>query len=252
MVDLLDGGLLKGPRSALSATVALHTHEGMIREGHIVDVIVSPGTASRAFGFVGHVGMVEYRQRSRGFVQMVEVDSFGVDDPTPHTIRYHGRGPAVAPSSALTLDPVELGEVSVGHAPAQPRDDAALMSEMAGVIAATIPAVAVPRPRVPELGDDPVENLRRLFDLTFAELANVFGISERHAHRWQRDGVPAERRSTIDALQAIGLTVIGGLGPVGAKAWLYSGTPTGAQLVQTGRVAELAARAEAEKDSRFT
>jgi hypothetical protein len=260
MTDLLDELVTwRGGVAGCGATIALHTHEGMIREGHVVTVLVSPGTASHAFGFHEHgvmplLGQVEYLRRSRGFVQMVEFGAFAAEPPPAPMWRYYGHpGVTVHADPMIPLDipwSAEPGESRVGlDAPA---DDTQRMTGMAQAMAAAAPAVAVARPEVPELGDEPIENLRRLFDLTYAEVGALVGISERHAHRWHTDGVPEERRSVVDALQAIGLTVIGGLGPAGAKAWLRAGTPSGVQLVQTGRVAELAQRADAEKDSPFT
>jgi hypothetical protein len=263
MTDLLDERVTFGGAAArCGATIALHTHEGMIREGHVVTVLVSPGTASHAFGYhepggLPLGGMVEYLRRSRGFVQMVEFGAFAADPPSAPMWRHYGHsgfGLAVHTDPLIPLDmpwsatPVELESVAADP----PADDTQRMTAMAQAVAATAPAVAVERPQVPELGDEPIENLRRLFDLTYADIGTLFGISERHAHRWHTHGVPAERRSDVDALQAIGLTVIGGLGPAGANEWLRAGTPTGVELVQTGRVAELAQRADAEKDTVFT
>jgi hypothetical protein len=113
-------------------------------------------------------------------------------------------------------------------------------------------AVAVERPPVPELTDRPLENARRLFGLTVGQLADLFGVTERQMHRYLRDGLPENRRALADALTAVGLTVIGGLGAEGARRWLFSGEPTGAQLAKRGGIAELAARAEGLRDSPIT
>ena len=113
-------------------------------------------------------------------------------------------------------------------------------------------AVAVERPAVPELIDRPAENVRRLFGLTVGQLAELFGVTERQMHRYLREGLPEGRRALADALVAVGLTVIGGLGADGARAWLHSGRPTAAQLARDGRIAELTARAEALRDSPVT
>jgi DNA-binding transcriptional regulator YiaG len=259
MDDLLEGGIVARLGQECSATVAMHTHEGMIREGHIVDILISPGTVSHAFGgaetLIETEGGVAYRYLSRGFVQMVEVDSLPIDACSVKTLRYNRRrivdtGDRFATDSEIVAErreqPGPLAD------PPPPRSDAEVMTAIAREVAATAPAVAVPRPQVPQLGAEPVENLRRLFNLTYPDLARLFGISERHAHRWQRDGIPEERRAAVDALQAIGLTVIGGLGPAGARAWLRTGSPSGEQLVKAGKLAQLAARADAEKDSPFT
>lgn len=126
------------------------------------------------------------------------------------------------------------------------------VARIAEQVLAGNPSRAVARPTVPTIGDNRVVNLLGLFDLTVGEFARLFGISERHAHRWRARGVPASRRPELEALQAIGMTVIGGLGPAGAKSWLNSGEPSGAELVRQRRFGDLAARAEAVKDSPFT
>jgi hypothetical protein len=256
MVDLIEGEILARLGRERSATVAMHAHEGMIREGHIVNVLVSPGTVSRAFDFdnthtlVEDDVVVQYRQRSSGFIQIVEVDSLAIDTTNVRSLRYSVNRRADDAEHRLLIDTQIFQDPAPDPPP--PRDDAEVMAEMARAVAAATPAVAVERPQVPELGDEPVENLRRLFDLTYADIGRLFGISERHAYRWQREGVPKDSRSAVDALQAIGLTIIGGLGPAGAKAWLNSGSPPGVELVQTGAIAQLARRAEADKESPYT
>jgi hypothetical protein len=116
-----------------------------------------------------------------------------------------------------------------------------------------VPAyVAVGRHDVPDLTDEPLENVRRLFGLTVAQLADLFSVTERQMHRYLREGLPEARRSLADALVAIGLTVIGGRGVDGARAWLYGGRPPRAELTKQGRIHELADEADAYRDSPFT
>jgi hypothetical protein len=229
MVDLLDRDADVPSSPTGSATVALHTHEGMIREAGVVDLEMSEGTESRAFAIGGIMHWIRV-------VQRVDID-----------IRADDLGAEMGRAVVGLLDR-RLGnggdEDNV--------DEAAGMVGLARTIAAQRPAAAVERPQLPQLGDEPVENIRHLFDLTFADVGRLFGISERHAHRWHRSGVPEDRRHLVDALQAVGLTVIGGRGPAGARAWLRSGDPSGETLVQTGRIDELAARANAGRDSIFT
>jgi hypothetical protein len=102
------------------------------------------------------------------------------------------------------------------------------------------------------LTDDSLENTRRLFALTVAQLAELFGVTERQMHRYLREGLPDNRRALADALTAVGLTVIGGLGAHGARRWLYSGEPTAAELAERGRIDELTTRAQALRDSPVT
>lgn len=227
MVDVLDRDA-EVPSSATGrATVALHTHEGMIREACVVDVKMSERTESRAFAIRGLMNWIRVVQRVD-----IRADDLGAET-----------GRAV----------VRLLDRQLGNGGGEDDvDETAGMVGMARTIAAQRPAAPVERPQLPQLGDEPVENIRRLFDLTFADVGRLFGISERHAHRWQRSGVPEDRRHAVDALQAVGLTVIGGRGPAGARAWLRAGDPSGETLVQSGRIDELAARANAGRDSIFT
>jgi hypothetical protein len=110
-------------------------------------------------------------------------------------------------------------------------------------------AVAVERPRVPELTGDPVEDVRALYGLTNAQLAALLGVTERQMYRMQSERVSSERRERLDALIALGLILIGGLGPDGARRWLESGDPSGSELLRQGRYAELRQRAEGLRDS---
>jgi hypothetical protein len=91
-----------------------------------------------------------------------------------------------------------------------------------------------------------------LFALTVGQLGDLFGVTERQAHRYLREGLPENRRSLANALTAAGLTVIGGLGAHGAQRWLFSGAPTAAQLAASGQIDELRERAEALRDSPAT
>ncbi|MGO9496649.1 MAG: MerR family transcriptional regulator [Solirubrobacteraceae bacterium] len=114
-------------------------------------------------------------------------------------------------------------------------------------------AIAVPRPEVPALGDSPLENVKTLFGLTAGELARLFGVTERQVRRYLAEGnLPRSRQRLAEALMAVGLTVIGGLGTTGAREWLYGGEPSAAELAGQGRIDELASRAYALRDSPFT
>ena len=222
MPDLLDSDIAEYLKVA-GGTVALHRHQGMVDAAHSAGMIVTVQTASL-------VQPYEDWRRTRGIMTIVRIWDY-----QPPELR----------SADITVD-------HAGAEPVQVDDDDAIMTRIAEQVAATQPAVTVERPTVPELGSDPVANIRRLFDLTYLDLASLFNISERHAHRWQSRGVPADRRRDVDALQAIGLTIVGGIGPAGARAWLRAGDPSGEDLVRTGRFDELAQRAESEKDSPFT
>ncbi|MEA2270535.1 MAG: hypothetical protein QOC64_3145 [Solirubrobacteraceae bacterium] len=139
-----------------------------------------------------------------------------------------------------------------GEGDAGPSDAEAMAAIARDIIAGEGPAVVSARPQVPEPADEPVENVRRLFGLSDAEFARLFAITEGDAQAWQRDGVPADRRPAVDALQAAGVTIVGGLGAQGAHAWLRAGAPSSAELLTSGRLDELVARADESLDSPFT
>jgi hypothetical protein len=111
------------------------------------------------------------------------------------------------------------------------------------------PAVAVERPEVPETTGDPLDDVRALYGLTYAHLASLLGVTERQVHRLDAERLSPERRELLDALVAVGLIIIGGLGPGGAWRWLETGSPPGIQLLHESRYAELRARAERLRDS---
>ena len=58
MVDVLDRDAEVSSSATGSATVALHTHEGMIREACVVDVKMSERTESRAFAIRGFMNWI--------------------------------------------------------------------------------------------------------------------------------------------------------------------------------------------------
>ena len=154
----------------------------------------------------------------------------------------------------------ELFRGAFAAAAESPQDDAEdvpgepplAMEQMARSMTDVAAAVPVAHPTVPELTEEPLENVRRLFALTVGQVGDLFGVTERQAHRYLREGLPENRRSLANALTAAGLTVIGGLGAHGARRWLFSGSPTAAQLAASGQIDELRERAEALRDSPAT
>jgi AraC-like DNA-binding protein len=148
----------------------------------------------------------------------------------------------------------EAGSAGGEQAAAEPLEDADLGLEgMARAMTSVPAAVAVEPAAVPELTASSLENTKRLFALTVGELADIFGVTERQMHRYLREArLPDGRMQLANALAAVGLTIIAGLGPEGAHKWLYTGAPTGAELARAGRIEELAARAESLRDSPFT
>ena len=101
---------------------------------------------------------------------------------------------------------------------------------------------------MPELTGDRVADVRALYGLTYAQLASLVGVTERQVHRLNAGRLTPERRGLLDALVAVGLILIGGLGPEGAWRWLETGSPR-IELSRQGRFAELRTRAERLRDS---
>jgi hypothetical protein len=202
----------------------------------------APGAHESAFRVLGDVSaehrVVEVSQDSLG---MLYLDPFAIDvsAPSPFTIDPLASDPD---ASSVGDSRVEQGDVPMSTA----------MQRLAQSMTDIDDAVPVARPEVPELSDRPLENVRRLFALTVAQLGDLLGVTERQAHRYLSEGLPEGRRPLAEALTAVGLTVIGGLGADGAREWLYSGKPTGAQLATSGRIAELGERAQALRDSPAT
>lgn len=246
------------PAAMASATVSMHVRDGIALSGLSAGVLIT-GTASgdeawagalvAARGCVrlldsGHITDEGLRQPVLPRGQLTHFGEFRVSQAAPRRLDAWQPEPEPSPVTGFT------GSDDDNDDPDPPPESqlARLARAMTGVPA----AVAVERPRVPDLTDEPAENVRRLFALTVGQLADLFGVTERHMHRYLREGLPEGRRALADALTAVGLTVIGGLGAPGARRWLYSGEPTAAELARQGRIAELAARAEALRDSPAT
>jgi hypothetical protein len=123
------------------------------------------------------------------------------------------------------------------------------MADRAREIAGQTPAVAVAAPEVPALTDDPVHNVRALFALTVAQVGRVLGVTERQVYRIDPQRLDDERRRRLDAMVALGLLLVGGLGPEGARRWLEAGHPTGWELIDADNFSPLRARAEQLTDS---
>lgn len=239
-----------------SATVPMHVREGIALSG-LCAGMVTAGTASGDEGWAGTL------VAARGLVRLLDsgrIQEDGVRRPlrpdAPHqTLLFtHAFSVGVDPTHVVESTPLYPGVSQRAPSPERPADPepASELARMARGMRDVPAAVEVERPPVPELTDDSLENARRLFALTVAQLADLFGVTERQMHRYLREGLPDNRRALADALTAVGLTVIGGLGARGAQRWLFSGEPTAAELAQQGRIAELTARADALRDSPVT
>lgn len=143
--------------------------------------------------------------------------------------------PAVAPSPAREVD-------------APPGDLAA----RAAVLATRAPHVPAPLPPAPALSGNLAEDVRAVCGLTWAQIGAAFKISERAAAGWRVQGMPGHRRATMEALRAVGATLVGGLGPDGVAAWLTSGSPTRLERLRAGEVDPVVEEALSYRDTPAT
>ena len=186
---------------------------------------------------------------AEGVRDMADVPPHGLDSMVLCRYRIPAMYPTRAPVVADADEESASGDdVTVGRALAA-GNEAAAMRAAGRRAAARAAAVAVERPQVPELTGDQVEDVRTLYGLTYAQLALLLGVTERQMHRLRGEPLTGERRDRLDALTALGLILIGGLGPDGARRWLASGDPPGSELLRQGRYAELRERAEGLRDS---
>lgn len=246
-----------------SVTMPLHVREHLASSALIGGVMFGGGTVAPETGWAAVAGF------SRG--SMVTLDAGRLDDEGVWTPVQWRDAEQPSPAVELVVSQATAGALGAflsrvwrtatlaGWPDATPvageeatAAGTATLADLARALVDVPAAVEVERAEVPALSDDPFVNVRRLFALTVGQLARLFGVTERQAHRYLREGLPDSRRALADALVAVGLTVVGGLGADGARAWLFSGTPSSAQLAASGRIAELRDRAEALRDSPAT
>lgn len=122
----------------------------------------------------------------------------------------------------------------------EPADE---LQRLALAMAAQKPFVVEERPEPIELTDELLEDVQRTTGLTYVQLANVFGISERAVAGWKRTGIPQRRQPLMKALRAIGLILVGGLGPHGVALWLQGGSPPRLQRLAAGELESVVAEA---------
>lgn len=139
--------------------------------------------------------------------------------------------------------------VEIENDPTAPSRD---LAEEAAALANEIPHVVTPQPSLPRATNNLAEDVHVFAGLTWAQIAQVFNISERGAAGWRAQGVPPHRRETMEALRAIAVTLIGGLGSEGVARWLAGGRPTRLDRIGAGEVAEVAAEARSYQDTPAT
>jgi hypothetical protein len=117
------------------------------------------------------------------------------------------------------------------EAPAKPVDQ---VQRLALAMAEASPFVIRDRAPSVELTDNLVEDVQRTTGLTYGQIAQLFGISERAVASWKQTGAPRHREPLLRALRAIGLILVGSLGTDGVSMWLRAGTPSRIQRLASG------------------
>lgn len=118
----------------------------------------------------------------------------------------------------------------------QPVDE---LQALALSMAAAHPFVARRKLEPIELTDELVDDVQKTTGLTYSQIAQVFGISERAVAGWKQAGVPRHREPLMRALRAIGLILVGGLGPDGVSLWLRAGSPSRIERLAAGELSSV-------------
>lgn len=128
----------------------------------------------------------------------------------------------------------------------QPVDE---LQALALSMATAHPFVARRKVEPIELTDELVEDVQNTTGLTYGQIAQIFGISERSVAGWKQAGVPRHREPLMRALRAIGLILVGSLGPDGVSLWLRAGRPSRIERLAAG---ELRSVVEEARDYEFS
>ncbi len=126
------------------------------------------------------------------------------------------------------------------------------LAEEAASLAVETPSVVTLQPPPPRLSNNLAEDVHVIGGLTWSQIATVFNISERAAAGWRAQGVPPHRQETMEALRAIAVTMVGGLGTEGVSRWLSAGRPSRLDRIGAGEVAAVAEEAKSYKDTPAT
>jgi hypothetical protein len=126
------------------------------------------------------------------------------------------------------------------------------LAEEAAALAVETPSVVTLQPPAPRLSNNLAEDVHVIGGLTWSQIAKVFNISERAAAGWRAQGVPPHRQETMEALRAIAVTMVGGLGTGGVSRWLSAGRPSRLDRIGVGEVAAVAEEAKSYRDTPAT
>jgi len=126
------------------------------------------------------------------------------------------------------------------------------LAEEAAALALDTPHVVTPHASPPRLSNNLAEDVHVVAGLTWAQIAQVFKISERAAAGWRTQGVPPHRQETMEALRAIAVTLVGGLGSAGVARWLTTGRPSRLDRIIHGELASVVDEAKSYEDTPAT
>jgi hypothetical protein len=119
------------------------------------------------------------------------------------------------------------------------------LQSRAAAIARRVPAVTIERPVVPALSGDLLEDAREVTGLTLDQIGRATRVSGRAVAGWRAGTVPRHREAFLQRLRAIGLSLVGGLGPSGVQRWFLAGSPSRLDRLAAGDVDGVAAEARA-------
>lgn len=173
----------------------------------------------------------------------IEGDQTGSELGGVYAISYYHRG------SGKTRVLLDANVFALGGDFVSGTDD--LVSQAAALARETpqVESRAVP---VPRLSGNLAEDVHSVCGLTWEQIASVFKVSERAAAGWRMQGVPAHRVQIMEALRAVGLIFVGGLGSDGVAAWLVVGEPSRLERLRDGEVEGVAAEARSYLDTPAT
>jgi hypothetical protein len=154
----------------------------------------------------------------------------------------------------------KVGRMSLAHDPTDPTEIPLDTEEplndslqrRAAAIARKVPAVEVERPGVPRLTGNLLEDARAVTGLTIDQIAQAMRVSGRAVASWRTTGVPRHRQGFVKALRAIGISLVGGLGPSGVQRWFLAGTPSRLSRLAAADVDSVVAEARSYETSPAT
>jgi hypothetical protein len=122
----------------------------------------------------------------------------------------------------------------------------ASVQERAAAMAVLHPHVGSVRPEAPALTGNVISDIRNICGFSTQLLASATRQNEQTIRAWRDDPetIPPDVLTFLNALRAIGATLVGGLGPRGVEKWLRQGPDAPMDILLEGRLDEVVARAK--------